>query len=178
VEMRHVNWNPGKHKRLPNGQWAPTGRGKIVMNAKPRSYASRKSHASQVGRTKMYANHNAKLRPKYTKSAKNNRKRNLLIGAAVVGVAAAGTVAAAHYTHTTLSGGPKSITKGLHAKGLRKQAIKNIHSPARQHNINILEADRMNMRAGTRSRHEMTTGSAIFARANGRLKSRRAAHKK
>ena len=105
--MRHANWNPSKHRRLPNGQWARTGSGKIVMNKKPRSYASRRSHASQVGRNVNMHNVRVHGRSPMTRSAKNNRRRNLLIGAAVVGVAAAGTTA--YWAHHTLSGGPPTM---------------------------------------------------------------------
>jgi hypothetical protein len=103
--MRHANWNPTKHRRLPNGQWAPSGRGKLVMSKKPRSYASRATHKSQVGRAKVYANHNAKLRSQKSKYT----KARIIAGAALM---AGGAAAMAYggsnlYLAHTLKGGPK-----------------------------------------------------------------------
>lgn len=100
--MRHANWNPTKHKRLPNGQWAPTGKGKFVTAQKPRSYASRRSHASQVGRHAAYVNHNAKIKAKKAKYRK-------AIGAALVlgGVAAAAYGGSNLVYARALKGGPR-----------------------------------------------------------------------
>ena len=106
--MRHRNWNPNKHKRLPNGQWAPTGKGKVVSSKKPRSYASRKSHASQVGRHAAYVNHNAKLKARKAKYGKAKKALGQIAVAAAIG---AGTAYLAKKRYVdALKGGPKAPT--------------------------------------------------------------------
>lgn len=94
---RHVNWNPTKHRRLPNGQWAPSGRGKIVISQKPRSYASRRTHASQVGHLKVVQQRKAKRRAR--------RNASIAVAAGVVAVTGAGL--ASHYVKTVAAGGPR-----------------------------------------------------------------------
>ena len=95
--MRHRAYNPAKHRRLPNGQWAPSGRGKVVISAKPRSYASRKTHASQVGHLKVVQQRKASRR----------RKRNAAIATAAGIAAVTGAGLASHYVKHTLAGGPR-----------------------------------------------------------------------
>ena len=95
--MRHRNFNPAKHKRLPNGQWAPSGRGKVVISAKPRSYASRRTHASQVGHLKVVQQRKASRR----------KRRNAAIATAAGIAAVTGAGLASHYVKHTLAGGPR-----------------------------------------------------------------------
>lgn len=95
--MRHRAYNPAKHRRLPNGQWAPSGRGKVVISKTPRTYAGRRSHPSQVGHLKVVQQRKASRR----------KRRNAAIATAAGIAAVTGAGLASHYVKHTLAGGPR-----------------------------------------------------------------------
>jgi len=101
---RSRKYTASLHPRLPNGQWAPKGKGS-VRKSRGLSYASRKQGAINRGLTtadKSRGKHSLKAKINRSPSGRNKWK----IAAAVtvgVGATAAG-VAAVHYANTTAKG--------------------------------------------------------------------------